>query len=98
MRNAPSRPMTNDERRAAVVDVAKVARLANLPMAEEERETFETACADVLAAFALTGEYAEVATAGRLAPFEDEPTPWPEQGVAAILAAAPRLDGRHLAP
>lgn len=82
----------------APLDVAHIAKLANLPLTDEEREALAADCAAVLEAFSLR-DVEPVTEDERTAPtFEDLPDPWPEAGVEAIVEGFPKRDGRHLEP
>lgn len=85
-----ARPVTSE------LDVARIARLANLPLTEDEETALRAACAQLLDAFSLA-DVPDEETPGRPCPtFEDAPVPWPEEGIEAILAAFPKREGRLL--
>lgn len=78
------------------LDLDHLAELANLPLDEDEPEEMAEACRDVLATFQLEAVEEPEDEAGGLTPFADEPRPWPEEGVEAIVEAFPERDGREL--
>jgi len=87
-----------DETDPGSLDVDHLAELANLELDEGEREQMAQACREVLSAFQLEDLGDETQAPAPVRTFPDEPEPWPEDGIEAIVRAFPDRDGRSLRP
>ena len=78
--------------------VEHIAKLANLPLEPTELTALAAEIETVLDAFGLQDAGGEPAQGPACRLLDDDPEAWPADGVAALLAGVPRLDGRHIRP
>lgn len=79
------------------LEIQHLAELANLPLSDDEADTLQSGCEEVLEAFHVPQHEDPPEQDAHDAAFEDEPRPWPEDEVDLILEQAPDVDdGRHI--
>ncbi len=78
------------------VNIDHLAKLANLPLSDDERDALENECLDILDAFQLPDHDDGPDRTPQEPYLDDEPQPTPQDVADKILNEAPQRDGRNI--